>query len=251
MLRGIYTAATNMVTQRKKIDVIANNVANAETAGFKADTLISRSFRDLLLSKVKDPAVLYTHPEVGPLNTGVRVDEVVTSFDQGDAVETSKPTDLLLLGSGYFVLSTPQGECYTRDGSLQVTADGYLVNQDGHYVQGDAGNLYVGDARFTVGGDGSILRSDGTSAGRLRLAAFEDEGGLRKIGNNLYVNYTNQQLTAAECEVKQGYLEASNVNMANEILNMMNVYRTYETSQRVVRMMDESLGKAVNEVGKV
>lgn len=252
MTRGLYTSATHMVTQRNRMDVLTNNIANIETAGFKADTVISRSFRDLLLSKVDDPAVLHTSSSVGPLNTGVRVDEVSTSFVQGNIEHTQSPTDVCIIGDGFFVVSTPYGDRYTRDGSFSVNSQGYLTSADGNYIMGLGGMIHVGDTNFTINHNGDVVTSDGAYAGRMRIAGFEDETGLRKAGGNLYYNYTGQPVNDAQgFELRQGSLEASNVNIASEMVNMLTLYRSYETSQRVLRMMDESVGKAVNDVGRV
>ena len=252
MIRSLYLSGTNMIVQRRKMDVTTNNIANLETNGFKADKLLSRSFSDMLLSRVGDPAVLHRRTEVGPLNTGVHIDEVVTSFASGNIVETQKTSDMAIVGDGFFTVATPAGERYTRDGSFVVNRDGFLVSADGHFVLGTNGALRVGDEHFAVDAVGNVTASDGTYLGQLRVATFDDLAGLRKTGNNLYVNYTNQTVRpAANSEVKQGFLETSNVQAAAEMVEMLTLYRHYETSQRMVKMVDETLAKAVNEVGRL
>ncbi|MDL2224970.1 flagellar hook-basal body complex protein [Eubacteriales bacterium OttesenSCG-928-M02] len=251
MIRGLYLSATNMVVQRRKMDVLTNNIANVETTGYKADTLLSRSFQDMLISRVNDPNIINRYPEVGDLNTGVHIDEVITSFAQGVPQPTEKNSDFCLTGEGFFVVQTPQGEMYTRDGDFIVDQNGYLTTQEGYFVLGTQGLIRVDPENFVVNADGSINPSGGWNPGAFRLVTFNDLGGLRKVGNNLYTNFSAGPEMQANCEVRQSCLEGSNVEIVSEIVDMMGTYRSYETSQRIVRMLDESLGKAVNEVGKV
>ncbi len=251
MLRSLYTAATGMLVQRKKMDVITNNITNIETNGYKRDQLISRSFKDMLINRINDPAVVSYSTVIGSQNAGVHIDEVATDFTQGNLEDTGRLSDLALQGPGFFAINTPGGERYTRDGSFSVNSEGYLVTADGNYVMGVSGKIRVGTGKFSVSDQG-VVTVNGTPAGKLKIVAFADTAGLRKEGNNLYVNY-NTQITAATAgtSVKQGYIEGSNVDIAREMVDMISVSRMYETNQRMVKMLDESLDKAVNEVGRV
>jgi flagellar basal-body rod protein FlgG len=243
-----------MVLQRKRMDVVTNNIANVDTAGYKPDKLISRSFKDMLLSRVGDPAIVNTYEETGPLNTGVHIDEVVTNFQQGAMMDTGGASDLGLTTDGFFVVSTPDGDRYTRDGSFNITSEGYLVTSDGYYVSGREGNIQIPNVSlgFTVQVNGTVTDSEGAAVARLRVVNFEDLNDLRKEGDNLYYSFSGQTPVEVEdYEVRQGYLEGSNAQMALEMVDMMQLYRSYETSQRVVRMIDESLQKTANEVGRV
>jgi flagellar basal-body rod protein FlgG len=251
MLRSLYIAGTGMLVQRKKMDVLTNNIANVETTGYKTDTLLSRSFKDILIERMNDPAVINISNSVGPLNTGVHIDEVVVNFTQGNMEETERLTDLAIDGPGFFTVATQDGERYTRDGSFGINNEGYLVTADGYYVQGAGGAINVGLGGFAVDAQGNIT-VDGTSAGQLKIVNFEDLTGLRKTGNNLYANYTGQAVLQTELgTVRQGSLEASNVDITRQMVDMMEISRTYELNQRMVKMIDESLGKTVNEVGRV
>jgi flagellar basal-body rod protein FlgF len=251
MLRSLYLAGTGMMVQRKKMDVLTNNIANAETSGYKSDRLISRSFKDMMIERTGDPYIVRIMSEIGPQNTGVHVDEIYTDFTGGNMEETDLSTDLALQGNGYFVISTPAGECYTRDGSFTVSTEGYLMTADGNPVMGTNGRINVGTGNFAVDSQGNVT-VNGTAVGQLRLVSFADQAGLRKIGNNLFINFTNQAVQPATgCTVKQGSLETSNVDIVREMVDMMQISSTYETNQRMVKMIDESLGKAVNDVGRV
>lgn len=251
MLRSLYIASTGMLVQRKKMDVMTNNITNIETSGYKKDMLLSRSFKDMMIERLNDPNIVNISKTVGPLNTGIHVDEVVTSFRQGAMEDTGRLSDIALQGEGFFVISTPDGERYTRDGAFAVSSNGYLVNSDGHYVSGKNGSIYVGQGEFSINESGDVV-VDNTVVNKLRVVTFADLNGLRKTGNNLYMNFNNQpEIALQDTVVRQGSLENSNVDMAQEMVNMMTVSRAYETNQRIVKMLDESLGKSVNEVGKV
>lgn len=254
MIRSLYLSGTNMVVQRKRMDVLTNNIANVETAGYKSDKLLSRSFADMMLSRVGDPAVLSHRTEVGLLNTGSHIDEVIVNFDQGHMAETGSLTDVGIATKGFFVVSTPEGERYTRDGSFHFDKEGYLLTSDGHNVMGENGIIQVPnpEAGFSIEVSGIIADSEGNVVTKFRIVDFEDYTGLRKTGNNCFINYTNQAVQNIESyEVRQGYLEASNVQTAIEMVDMMQLYRSYETSQRFVKMVDDTLQKSVNEVGRV
>ncbi len=251
MLRCLYIAATGMLTQRSKMDVITNNITNADTSGYKTDRMISRSFEDMLLERMNDPAILSRRPDVGPLNTGTHIDEIVTDFSGGPLEETGETTDLALEGDGFFCVQTPQGISYTRSGNFYVNAEGDLVTQEGYYVLGqNGGRLHVGSANFTATEDGSIW-SDGALAGTLRVVRFADTGVLRKAGDNLYVPYGNAQPAIMEAPVvKQGFLEGSNVDIATAMVDMLTVSRAYESNQKIINMVDGTLDRAVNDIAR-
>lgn len=251
MLRSLEIAGTSMLVQRKKMDVITNNITNIETSGFKKDQLLSRSFKDMMIQRINDPNVLYVSNDVGPLNNGIHIDEVRTDFVQGNLEPTERLTDFAIQGSGFFVVSTPNGQRYTRDGGFSVNSQGYLVNNDGHYLMGTNGRVQVGNGQFSIDDQGNV-KVGGANVNKIRLVDFDDPNGLRKEGNNLYYNYTNQNvITPKETIVKQGFIENSNADVSREMVDMMEVSRTYETNQRMIKMLDESLSKTVNEVGRV
>mgnify|MGYP001033293681 CR=1 FL=1 len=250
MTRGLYIAGTGMLVQRKKMDVLVNNIANAETTGYKSGELVSRSFNDMLLSHINDPAVLNRSVGVGPLGPGVHIDEVIVDFQQGPLEETQRQEDLAIEGRGFFVVATPNGERYTRDGGFFLSPMGYLVNCDGLPVMGDDGYIYA-EGNISVDANGHVT-SDSGYGGRLRIVDFAELDSLRKEGNNLYTNYGGSPMTEAEnATVRQGYLEGSNIDLAKTMVDMIQITRAHEIGQRVIRMIDDTLGKAVNEVGRI
>jgi flagellar basal-body rod protein FlgG len=248
MLRGLYLANTGMLTQQRRMDVVTNNLANASTVGFRQDDLLPRSFAAELVSRLDDPAL--AGPAVGSLDHGIHVDEVVTDFSAGPVEETGLPTDLALTGPAFFAVQTPAGERYTRAGNFKVTADGLLTTQDGYPVLAENGPAQVGSADFTVSSTGRIQSAAGET--QLRLVQFADPTGLRKEGNNLFLNLNagapDGQATAG---VRQGCLEGSNVDLASQMTRMVEIYRSHEINQRMIKIFDEKLGRSVNDIGRI
>jgi flagellar basal-body rod protein FlgG len=251
MIRSFYIAGTAMATQADKLDVLTNNLTNVDTSGYKKDKLISRAFSDVLIERLNDPYVMSISNKLGYQNDGVHIDEVVTDFSQSGFDETARLSDLALEGAGFFVIETPEGNMYTRDGNFFVNADGDLVTSDGYYLAGENGHIRVGSGEFSVDSQGNVI-VNGQTVNRISLAAFDDLAGLRKNEDNLYMNYTNQPVRRpADIQVKQGFLETSNVDTAEEMVRMMEVTRAFSFNQRVLTMVDQSLEKTVNEVGRV
>ncbi|MGL5677330.1 MAG: flagellar hook-basal body protein, partial [Cellulosilyticaceae bacterium] len=133
MIRGLYTAATGMNAQAKKMDVISNDLANVNTAGYKKDDVVISSFPEVLMSKIGGGNATPDGP-IGRMALGVRVDEVYTQFSQGSLVKTDGLVDIAIQGDGFFVVETPAGMAYTRDGKFSITADGMLVTKEGYAV---------------------------------------------------------------------------------------------------------------------
>ena len=252
MVRGMYISATGMQLQRRNMEVVTNNMVNAETTGFKKDFVASRAFDDVLIERLydNDPAIINTSRYVGPLSFGTRVDQLYIDFSSGNFESTEVPTDLAIAGEGFFAVSTPAGERFTRNSSYTVNAIGYLTDGDGNYLLGQNGRIYTGVNNFAVDSVGNVT-VDGQYVDRIRVVSFNDYQGLRKQGDNLYYHMGEAPIEAAGYEIKQGFLEGSNVDIAREMVDMITIYRTYETNQRMLTMIDETVGKAVNEIGRL
>lgn len=250
MIRGLYTAATGMMVQRDKMDVLTNNIVNAETAGFKSDEVMTSAFDSVMLKRINDPNISVVGTNAGKYSFGSYAQEMVTDFSDGPLEETGKTTDLALVGQGFFAVETPEGERYTRAGDFNVDSQGYLVTSDGNYVLGQSGRIFVGSDDFSVAQDGTVTGENGASD-RLRLVTFGDMGSLRKQGDNLYYVYGEEVPQAANCKISQGKLESSNVSASDSMADMLTVYRKYEACQKAVSMNDETLGLAVNKLGRL
>lgn len=261
MLRSLYTATTGMMVQRNKMDNITNNITNVDTIGYKKDYMLTRSFDDVLIERINDPNIVSTrvgnvtvgsnNGAVGDHNWGLYVDEVFTSFEQGNLEQTEQPNELAIQGEGFFVVNTPEGARYTRSGNFRVDSQGYLVNNNGYYVQTtDGQNVYVGQGNFSINGLGDITVG-GEVTGTIAVVTFEDLQGLRKAGENLYYHYEDAAPVFADnYQVLQGYIEGSNVNVASETVEMISTSRAYESCYKIAQMIDESLAKTVNDIAK-
>lgn len=247
MIRGQYAAGTGMMTQRRKMEVITNNIVNAETTGYKKEMLVSQSFDDVMLRKINDTGE--RSREIGPYNFGVQSDQIYLSFDSGSFEESGVQTDLAIVGDAFFAVQTPNGERYTRSSTFTVDSEGYLINPDGYYLLGQNGLLLVGTGKFSIDEKGTIALEDGTVVDTLRLVSFEDNSVLRKQGDSLYQAPEGTALQNDDALLKQGFIENSNVEIAREMVDMITVYRCYEANQKILTMIDEIAGKAVNEIG--
>ncbi len=249
MIRGLYTSATGMVTQQKRMDVVTNNLANATTPGFKQDMLLSSSFEALMVHRMNGNSDFGPLNEVGVLNNGIHVDEIVTSFEEGMLKETGISTDFAIDGDGFFVVNTPQGERYTRAGTWFVSSEGKLVTQEGYEIQGQNGAINVNNTSFTVDSYGNMKTVTGLD--KIKLVNFENLSGLRKEGGNLYSANNAQIINDTGSKIKQGYLEGSNVDLSKQMVDMIEISRSFEINQRMIKMQDEKLGKAVSEIGRL
>lgn len=247
MIRGIYSAAAGMVAESQRNDVVANNLANVNTAGFKKDVAVSRDFASVLIKRISDGQA---EPNVGTVGSGAQIDEVATIHAGGAVRYTGNDFDLAVDGKGYFVVQTAEGLRYTRNGSFTRNAQGELVTGDGHRVMGQNGPIAIADGKMTIAADGAVS-IDGLETDRLRVVDFVDPKQLTKQGASLFSAPEGVQAQQAAGNVNQGYLEMSNVNVVAEMINMISGFRAYEINGKSVQAHDQLLDKAVNEVGRV
>jgi len=251
MIRGLYTAAAGMKAEAARQEAITNNMANIETAGFKKDLAVLRSARERAVVRIGDGEGLPAgRPVIGSLGKGALVDRFYTLHEQGGLRETGAAFDLALEGEGFFVVETPGGPRYTRNGAFSLDAGRYLIDNHGHWVLGTEGRLQVAAGEIQIDAAGRVM-SNGVQQGQLRLVSFADRDGLQKEGDNLFAAEAGLAQQPFNGQVRQGFLESSNVEALAEMVKMLAAQRAYETSQRVLLAQDELLGKAVNEVGVV
>ncbi|MDD4334886.1 MAG: flagellar hook-basal body protein, partial [Desulfotomaculaceae bacterium] len=199
---------------------------------------------------LRDPAV-----SIGSLGNGSLIAGTATDHRAGTLQETGNPTDIAIKGPGFFMVRTtgqedPDQVYYTRSGIFKVDNEGYLVLNERYRVLGEAGEIRVGSDKFTVSADGSI-DAGGTIVGRLRLVEVADLNSLSKEGECLFTGPQGSARRATETTVIQGQLEASNVNVIDEMAQLIVVMRAYEANQRMIQNYDEILHKAVNQVGSI
>jgi len=258
MIRGLYTSGWSMRALNKKMDVISNNLANVNTAGFKKDTVVFEAFPEVLTRRIKDMRS-NSNPSgrLGTMELGSDIGEVFTYYMQGHLDKTDNIFDMAIKNSdnAFFTVEVPDADgnitqCYTRDGQFTIDSDGRLVTKEGYVVAGNEGSIFLDNGEFTVEEDGIVIQ-DGMVAGRLLIKEFEDPQELRKYGHNLAIAAVQAEEREFSGVVVQGFTEQSNVNIIQEMVDMITVMRSYEANQKVLQAQDGTLEKAVNEVGVV
>jgi len=250
MFRGVYAAASGMHVQQLNLDVISNNLANMETPGYKKDTSILSPFQRELLFYI-DSANKAGSKRVGHITNGVEVREVTTSFKQGELEQTGNLCDVAIEGDGFFVVQYGNEVRLTRNGSFKVDGEGYLVTGDGFRVLGQEGFIILNNGNnFTITEEGIVIEN-GQEIARLLVVDFENRAGINKEGKTLFTASKDLKPVIPRYRIKQGYLERSNLNLAQEITDMILTMRTYEANQRLVQMYDQMLGQAVKEIGSL
>ncbi|MBB6630473.1 flagellar hook-basal body complex protein [Clostridium algidicarnis] len=259
MIRGIYTAVSGLIAEEANQNVISSNMANANTVGYKSDSLIIKNFGDVLIENYdKVAGGKNVRNTIGGLSLGSKIDETVVDFTGGSIESTDKETDFAIEGRGFFTVrkNPPNGNgtFYTRDGHFHTNSRGYLVTDSGDDVMGINSRtgatepIFVGNAKLTMDYNGNLKLND-VEGYRLSTVDFQDYKGLKKIGDNLYQG--ENPINTEDILIKHKALERSNVNVIEEMVNMMTVMRNFETNQKIVQTLDETLNKAANEIGAV
>lgn len=235
MIKGIYEAGRSLDGKMKSMEIIANNLANVNTTGFKRGIPFSEVINQYGDVQVKS----------------------VTDYQQGSSVETKNPFDLYLNGNGLFAVQTANGIELTRNGKFTISDDGFLADEQGNHVLGENGEINLDEKMFgnnksiTIAKDGEIKIGD-TPIDKLLIAKLDKARDIEKIdGSHLvYKDGPFEELTDNDYEVQQGYLEESNSNPITELEAMIKISNDYQTNQKMVQFLDQSLGDA-NEIGKV
>ena len=289
MLRGIYTGASGMTIQQTRMDVIANNLANVDKTAFKRDTTLFKAFPEMLIHRYDEDGVgkipmgsFDTAPVVGKLGLGGEVNEVYTRFEQGAVKKSENPFDIMINDKpgaerpAFFSVMTNRGERLTRSGAFVLDNNGYLVTPQGFPLLGENGPIKVSRANFLIKENGEVFmnadigndpREGLTSAehnryknpvllDKLKIRTVENPRHLDKEGDSFYVDTPESgeprpfrdELEGPE--VLQGYLEASNVQVVTEMVEMIEVNRAYEANSKAMQTHDSLLGRLINEVSR-
>jgi flagellar basal-body rod protein FlgF len=277
MLRGFFTAASGMLTQQRRTEMLSNNMANANTPGFKTDQSSVRAFPEMLLNRIGSTSIptekglhLPINSQVGSLNTGVYMQEAAPKFLQGDLQQTQRNTDIALVdgnipvnkengrkGTVFFTVSNAGGEPrYTRNGNFTLDGQGFLTTPEGYYVSDDTNKrIQLNSENFTVNENGMVMENNQPVA-RIGIAFAANPYALIKEGNGLFrtdgqplANAYNQG--AVTFGMQQGSIEGSNVDSTRTMTDMMEAYRSFEANQKVLQAYDRSMERAVNEIGKI
>ncbi|WP_078378656.1 flagellar hook-basal body protein [Sutcliffiella halmapala] len=272
MLRGLYTATAGMLSQQRRMEMLSNNLANANTPGFKADQSSLRAFPELLLSRMdqtsvptKQPLKFAQNQQIGTLNTGVYLQDVAPKFTQGDMRPTGNDTDLAILNQNlpegssiFFTVQHPDGTPrYTRNGNFTMDPEGYLTTNNGLYILDETNNrIQINSNSFNLQPDGTILVNEVPQA-RLGITLANNANDLIRDGNGLFRASEGQQLQNANgnpnvsFQVMQGHIERSNVDTAQTMSEMTSAFRAFEANQKIIQAYDMSMQKAANEIGRI
>lgn len=259
MIRSLFTAATGMEAQKLNIDVIANNLANVNTVGYKKSRA---DFQELIYQSIKSPGAISAEGAQVPtgiqIGLGVKPVAVQKFFEQGDFVHTGNPLDFVIEGEGFFQISMPDGSvAYSRSGAFKLDNEGRIVNSDGYPIEPGI-TVPANTLSTNVSSDGKIsVMQAGSSTpieiGQIELARFINSGGLKSIGKNLFLSTdssgeatTGNPSAEGLGTINQGFIELSNVNVVQEMVNMIISQRAYEINSKAVQASDEMLQTANN-----
>ena len=271
MFKGFYTAASGMLAQQRKTEMLSNNMANSTTPGFKADQSSIRAFPELLQQRIGEKTGnLLEKSTVGSLSTGVYMQEATPNFTQGDVNQTDLKTDLALInvnvpgnetnqgGGLFYTIQDANGDTrYSRNGNFTLDGEGYLTTSSGLYVLDQTNNpIQLSSEDFSVSSGGVITGSNGEEY-QLGFGYTDSPEQLVKEGDGLYRAPDGTVLDSAidnnavSFQIKQGFLENSNVDTAKTMTDMMTAYRAFEANQKMLQAYDKSMEKAANEIGKL
>lgn len=288
MLRGLYTGSTGMIMNQHRLDVISNNLANADKTAFKTDDAIFKSFPEMLIQRTGEDGVgvvpngsFDLAPITGKLGTGVEFNESFTRYDQGAAKQTGNPLDIMIEDRNndkpaFFVVMTDRGERLTRSGNFTLDKQGRMVTPEGFPLMGENGPIQIAPYNFKIRENGEIWingrignnpQEDGAShqsnnweepvlLDKIRLRTVEFPRELKKEGSSFYfetpesgpLRTLEEAGLSREPQILEGFLEASNVNIVREMVNLIEVQRQYEANQKSVTSHDQLLGRLINEV---
>ena len=254
MIRALRTSATGMKAQEVRVDVIANNLANVNTAGFKKT---QAQFQDLLYQTLRPAGVAEFQGQIVPaelqVGHGVRLSSTQKVFTQGELQKTQNDLDLAIVGDGFFQITQPDGTvAYTRDGNFEISQDGMLVTTDGLPLQPQI-TIPQNILKLSVGADGNVDvllpgQVQPQNVGRIELARFINPAGLRNVGNNLFLETVSSNTpilgNPSENEfgqIEQGYIEFSNVSVVDELVDLITAQRVYELNSRGISIADNML----------
>ncbi len=246
MSGAVYQAAAGALLQQMRMDMLSNNLANINTTGYKAD---KPAFR---LDAAAAPQEVAGNTIPGRLSPYAPPLEALTDFTPGPAGRTGNPLDVAIVGEGFFEVQAPEGLRYTRNGNLTINEEGLLSTSDGWPVMGQGGEIAIDGSKVEITDQGEIY-VDGEAVDILKVVAFDQPQELTKTGNTLFLapqGVAGNSVDEDQVQVAQGFLEGANVDAIRTMTEVIETMRVFEAYQRIIRSVDETTAKTVNEVGK-
>lgn len=236
---GYYAAATALVSRTAELDTIANNLANASTAGFRAQENVFSS----VLANAANPS---GSALVGAMNSYGLLSGTTLDQTQGTLQKTGNTLDVAIEGHGYFEVQTANGTAYTRNGGFQISANGQLVTGTGDAVMGENGPISMPSGKVSISADGTISL-DGAVSGKLKVVEFPTGTQLQSLGNSYYTAPPDTAVAATQSNVRQGFLENSNVNPVTGMIELVTAQQTAEIMQRALAMFNGEMDKTATQ----
>ena len=243
LTQAMYAASVGAFNNQQRLDVLANNLANINTPGFKQDRLVFRV--PVEPEKEGGSQTSYLQGSASPIPSGARTD-----FSQGVLRHTDNPLDLALDGTGFFCIQTPGGKHYTRNGRFTVNEDGVLATMGGYPVLGKGGEIRIDGSDVSVDEEGNVS-VDGNEVGTLKVVSVFQPASLKKMGNTLFASGGSDEKEAEGVKIREGYLETSNVNSIKVMTEMIDISRSYESYQKTIQFLNDATKKSVGEVGRL
>ena len=235
MEKGIYTALSGAIYKDTQMEVIAQNLANVNTVGYKRDTVAFKDYlipKDTVNSKPDEMVMTY-------------ISDLKTDFSSGNIIKTGNPLDVAIDGDGFIAL---EGKRYTRRGDFKKDSEGYLTSSDGTKVIGNRGPIYLPDGVVQINEKSDIYVND-LRIDSIKIIDFENKEGLKKVGNSSF--FADNDGTKSKALLKQGYIETSNVDVVKEMVRMIVALREFEAHQKAIQTFEAAVSKVNNEIGRL
>ena len=246
MSNGFYTAAQAMLLQQRRLNTISNNIANVKTNGYKKEETVISSFQENLLYRIENNQ----KTQIGSVSNLQGIDEINFRFDIANLEDTNRSLDIALVSEGFFTVKSNNTIFFTRDGSFNIDSEGYLVTSQGARVQGTKGDIRVIDDSFVVNETGQVRNSKGQLIDTLLIQAPNEQSSLIKMENG-YFTETSGNMQTTTPWVIQSMLENSNVDVTEEMTQLIEVQRNFQSVANALKTIDGLNARAVSEIGKV
>lgn len=246
MDNAVYATATGMINRARALDITGNNIANAQTPGYKQESLVTKTFGEYITYRISDKG----KTEIGTTTHGCAADSVYTDTSRGQIVKTGRSLDLVIEGNGFFRIAYENGNTgLTRNGSFHVDQQGYLTTSAGAYVMGTNGRINLGTAESVIVGENGAVSVGGRFVDTLEIITPADPATLEKQAEGIFSDTGGN--TGEAARVLQGSLELSNVDLTQEMMAMIEESRAFQTCGQVMKILDSINQKTVNEIGLV